>query len=184
LELTVDAIVVYESMYGNTHAVAQAVAEGLGGATLLAAHDAAGQLADTDLLVVGGPTHMHGLASSRSRKAAAAAAQKDGATPLEPGAGDDPGLRQWLHDLPDGMHVRAAAFDTRIDKPAALTGSAAHGIARRLRHHGYEVIDTQSFLVTEAEGPLEDGELDRARAWGTSLAGTLATAPDHARTES
>lgn len=169
-------IVVYESLYGNTRAVAEAVAEGLGGATVIPAHDAQGRVAEAEFLIVGGPTHMHGLATSRSRKMAAEAAGKDGAAPVEPGALDEPGLRKWLHDLPDDRHVQAAAFDTRIDKPVTLTGSAARGIAHRLRHHGYEVLDTESFLVKDAEGPLEDGELDRARAWGAQLARRLHTA--------
>ncbi len=168
-----NAIVVYESMYGNTHALAESVAEGLGGATVLAAHDAAGRVDDAELLVVGGPTHMHGLATSMSRKAAAEAAEKDGAAPVEAQATDEPGLRQWLQDLPGDAHVAAAAFDTRLDKPAVLTGSAARGIARRLRRHGYDVVDTKSFLVTESEGPLEDGELERAREWGAQLAARL-----------
>ena len=50
-----------------------------------------------------------------------------------------------------------------------MTGSAARGIARRLRHHGYDVIGIESFLVADAEGPLEEGELDRARAWAAGL---------------
>ena len=51
-----------------------------------------------------------------------------------------------------------------------MTGSAARGIARRLRHHGYEVIATASFLVADSEGPLEEGELNRARSWAAALA--------------
>jgi nucleoside-diphosphate-sugar epimerase len=51
-----------------------------------------------------------------------------------------------------------------------LTGMAARGVARRLRRRGYDVVATESFLVEDAEGPLEDGELERARAWGEELA--------------
>jgi hypothetical protein len=54
-----------------------------------------------------------------------------------------------------------------------LTGSASHGIARRLRHHGYRVIGVESFVVDGAEGPLAEGELDRAREWAAGLAGAL-----------
>jgi len=50
-----------------------------------------------------------------------------------------------------------------------MTGSAARGIAKRLRHHGYEVEWTESFFVDDAEGPLADGELERAREWGATL---------------
>jgi hypothetical protein len=113
---------------------------------------------------------MHGLATSQSRRMAAQGAKEDGATSVEPGATAELGLRRWLHELPHGEHRTAAAFDTRLDKSAVVTGSAARGIARRLRHHGYDVIDTRSFLVIESEGPLEDGELERARAWGADLA--------------
>jgi hypothetical protein len=162
------ALVVYESMYGNTRAVAGAIAEGLGGAPVRSVHGASD--VEAELLVVGGPTHMHGLATSGSRKMAAEAVKEDGHGELEPGATDAPGLRHWLRDLRKADGAHAATFDTRLDRAAALTGSAARGIARRLRRRGYEVIESESFLVEDSEGPLEDGELERARAWGTSLA--------------
>ena len=169
-----DAVVVYESMYGNTHLVAEAIADGLGGVPVLPVSDAAHVPASPDLIVVGGPTHMHGLASARSRRMAVEAGNDHGSAVVEPAASDGLGLRDWLHELPrrDGAH--AAAFDTRLDKPAALTGVAAHGIARRLRHHGYRVLGTASFRVADADGPLVDGELDRARAWGRQLAAQFA----------
>ena len=135
------------------------------------AHDAGGVPDDVDFLVVGGPTHMHGLSTALSRKMAVSAAKED-AGKVEPGATEEPGLREWLRGL-DGAGLRAAAFDTRGDARAALTGSAARGIGRRLRHRGCDVIDSQSFLVADPEGPLEAGELDRAREWGAALAATL-----------
>jgi hypothetical protein len=165
------ALVIYESMYGNTHAVADAIAEGLGSEVeVWPAHDAGSVPADVDFLVVGGPTHMHGLSTALSRKMAVSAAKED-AVKVEPGATEGPGLREWLRKL-DGAGLRAAAFDTRGDARASvtLTGSAARGIGRRLRHRGCDVIDSQSFLVEDAEGPLEAGELDRAREWGAALA--------------
>ena len=133
--------------------------------------------ADTaDLLVVGGPTHIHGLATSRSRQMAVDAATEDDHVTVEPDAAADPGLRRWLSDLPKVDGVRAAAFDTRLDRSAAMTGTAARGIARRLRHRGYDVIARESFLVEDSEGPLEEGELGRARAWGAGIAEQLAGA--------
>jgi dienelactone hydrolase len=64
-----------------------------------------------------------------------------------------------------------AAFDTRANKPVLLVGSAARGIARRLRDRGYRLaIEPQSFFVKGAPGPLEEGELDRASEWGRTLA--------------
>jgi Flavodoxin domain len=171
-----NALVVYESVYGNTRAVADAVAEGLGGAAVLPVHEAVARAAQADLLVVGGPTHMHGLATTRSREMAAAAAHEDGALTLDPSATKEPGLRKWLHELDDNGGAQAAAFDTRLDRSQLLTGLASRGIAKRLRRHGYEVLGTESFLVEDSEGPLEDGELDRARAWGAQLAASVGSA--------
>ncbi|MBN1529381.1 MAG: flavodoxin family protein [Thermoleophilaceae bacterium] len=162
------ALVVYESIYGNTRAVAEAVAEGLGGADVREVTEL-GELAEAPgLIVAGGPTHMHGLTTGRSRRMAHEAAKEDGAETERPEA--DRGLRECLRDLPDGGGALAAAFDTRLDRAAALTGSAARGIARRLKRRGYAVVATDSFLVEDAEGPLEEGELERARAWGAGLA--------------
>ncbi len=169
-------VVVYESMYGNTRAIGEALAEGLGGAAVVSVHDAGSAADGADLLVVGGPTHMHGMATSHSRRMAVEAAKEDGHGAVEPGAAEDPGLRRWISDLPHVDGVRAAAFDTRLDRSAALTGAAARGIARRLHRRGYEVIGRESFLVQDAEGPLEEGERERARAWGESLAQQLAAA--------
>jgi flavodoxin len=164
------ALVVYESMYGNTRAIAEAIAEGLGGSPVRAVHEAGEAPEQRDLLVVGGPTHMHGLTTALSRRLAAEAAKEDGHAALEPGVTAEVGLRAWLRDLVACEGIRAAAFDTRLDRSAALTGTAARGIARRLRGRGYEVVATESFLVQDAEGPLEDGELERAREWGEQLA--------------
>jgi hypothetical protein len=89
------------------------------------------------------------------------------------GATAGPGLRRWLYELPPGGGTRAAVFDTRLDGSPHMTGSAARGIARRLRHAGYGVLETDSFLVEDSEGPLADGELERARAWAAGLATVL-----------
>lgn len=168
-----NALVVYESIYGNTRAIAEAIADGLGGAEVLPVHEAASRYQPADLLVVGGPTHVHGMSSTRSRHLAVEAAHEDGAAHhLEPGAAEEPGLRSWIADLPQSAGSRAAAFDTRADKSPWLTGAASRGIAKRLRRHGFDVVATESFLVTDSEGPLADGELDRARDWGAQLAGS------------
>lgn len=164
-----NAIVVYESMYGNTRRIAESIAEGLGGATVVSVHEEPSEFERVDLLVVGGPTHMHGLATSLSRRMAAEAAQEDGSE-TEPGATEGPGLRAWMHGLPHREGALAAAFDTRLDRSTALTGTAAQAIGRRLRRRGYRVLSTGSFLVEDAVGPLENGELDRARRWGAELA--------------
>jgi len=164
------AFIVYESMYGNTRAIAEAIAEGFGDGADVRHVRAAGAPDDkVDLLIAGGPTHIHGMTTSLSRHMTIKGAQEDGHGEIDPDAVDAPGLRQWLRDLPPRPDGVAAAFDTRIDRSAAVTGAAARGVAKRLRHHGYEVGWTESFFVDDAEGPLADGELDRARGWGATL---------------
>ena len=170
------ALVTYESIYGNTRAVADAIADGLRNrfdAIAVPVHSVDGEAVDAaSLLVVGGPTHMHGVASSTTRRMAVQAAADEGHE-TEPGAADDPGLREWLASL-DGQGKRAAAFDTRIDKSPVLTGAASRGIAKRLGRRGFELVaDPESFFVEDSEGPLADGELERARKWGESLAAQM-----------
>jgi len=167
------ALVTFESVYGNTRAIAEAVAEGLreAGEVTVESQDRLGAdaAAETDLVVVGAPTHMHGLPTSFSRKMAAKGSEEDGVQ-VDPSAAAGPGIRAWLlQQRGDGRP--AAAFDTRADKHPALTGSAARGIARRLRARGFELaLEPESFFVDDAEGPLADGELDRAREWGRAIA--------------
>ena len=173
------AVVVYESMYGNTHLVADAVADGLRSVDAVdaevvgVAHASADALAGVDVVVVGGPTHVHGLSRPSTRKAAAeAAAKPDSGVELDPDA-EGEGLREWF-DAVGGLPAHAAAFDTRIDAPAAFTGRASKGIAKRLRHHGCELLDEpHSFLVTK-DNHLEDHEVQEARSWGRRL-GVTAT---------
>ena len=164
-------------MYGNTRKIAEAIAAGLapvGAVELVSVNrTGAGAAEAADALIVGGPTHMHGLATSMSRNAAAQAAEEEDDVDLEPGAADGPGLRKWLGEL-SGDGKPAAAFDTRLDRSPHLTGAAARGIAKRLKRRGYELMaEPESFLVEDSEGPPADGELDRAQAWGRSLAAVL-----------
>jgi hypothetical protein len=161
----VRALIVYESMYGNTRAIAEAIAEGWGdGAVVRHVRDAEAPSDDVDLLVVGGPTHLHGMTTALSRQLAINAAHEDGHTEIEPDAVDAPGLRHWLRALPRDPGRKAAAFDTRLDRSPGMTGSAARGIAKRLRLHDYEVGCAQSYQVDDSEGPLAAGEFARARA--------------------
>ena len=166
-------LVVYESMFGNTKTVAEAIAEGLRGPgeVMLGSVDdvSPDQVADASLLVVGGPTHGHGMAKANARRTLAkdASYAKYGRVL----AGKE-SLRGWLERLRAGR-AAAAAFDTRFDKPRWLTGSAATKIAQRLRAKGYKVIGTESFFVQTTGGPLADGERERAIAWGCQLATNL-----------
>ncbi|HTT51086.1 MAG TPA: flavodoxin [Streptosporangiaceae bacterium] len=174
-----DIAVVYESMFGNTHAVAEAIAAGIREAdpaayltvTRVGAIPQA-DLGEVGLLVVGGPTHTLRMSSPRTRQQGLQAGHKAADQPHrepEPGAAG-PGIREWLDGLPAAQHGGwAAAFDTRLSYP--LAGGAARPAARQLRRRGYQLAaDPEGFYVSGAEGPLQDGELRRARAWGAMLA--------------
>jgi hypothetical protein len=171
------AVVVYESMYGNTHLVADAIGAGLGTAFDVSVVPVAGAspavLADADLVVVGGPTHAHGMSRAATRKAAVEAANKPvSLLKVEPDA-LGPGLREWFGSL-GHYPVKAAAFDTRIHGPGALTGRASMGVTRQLRAHGFDVVaEPESFLVTKQD-LLDEGETTRARDWGTELSKCIA----------
>lgn len=172
------AVVVYESMFGNTHLVAEAIGRGLGAdndvVVVPVGEASRSVLESADLVVVGGPTHAHGMSRAASRASAVEQAGKEDDLELDPDAAG-PGLRDWFEELGD-LRLRAAAFDTRIDLPAALTGRASKGIARKLRHHGFELCaEPESFLVTK-ENHLEPGEEEHARAWGERLAAGIAAA--------
>ena len=170
------AVVIYESMYGNTHAVADEIAAGLREAAEVVVTPVDGaepaMIEDAALVVVGGPTHAHGMSRPATRHSAVDAARKsEGALKVEPHA-EDTGLREWFEAL-GKMSARAAAFDTRIDAPAALTGRASKGIAKQLRRHGCTLIaEPESFFVTK-DNHLEPDEDSRARRWGASLAASI-----------
>jgi Flavodoxin len=169
------ALVVYESLYGNTHIIANSIAEGLRDkacdVTVLPVNRATAELVrETDLLVVGGPTHMHGMSSTSSRRMAVEAARKPGSgLTLEPVA-LAPGLREWLHGIGPRQGLAAAAFDTRYEGPVVFTGRASSGIAHRLLRHGYRlVVSPESFLISK-QNALIRTEANRAKAWGAALA--------------
>lgn len=165
------ALVVYESMFGNTQRVAEAIAAGL------ATHSHVDVIEvgvapmrlpeDLDVLVVGAPTHAFGLSRPSTRQDAA------GRT-AEPLVSPRLGAREWLDGLSPLQHIVAAAgFDTKLGKPSWLPGSAARAIAKRLRNLRFgRAAMPASFYVESVTGPLSPGELTRARAWGDSLAKT------------
>ena len=167
-------LVVYESMYGNTRTIAEAVGSGLGAdSAVVAVRDATpDQVANADLLVVGGPTHVRGMSRPTSRKAARDAAGKPGSTlSLEAGA-DGLGLREWFASL-GTVSCQAAAFDTRVDIPAIFAGRAALRIARLLRRHGAHLIARPRSFLVDKQNRLLGGEDVRARTWGEGLAREL-----------
>ncbi|GAB3598334.1 flavodoxin family protein [Angustibacter peucedani] len=173
------AIVVHESFFGCTRAVADAVAQGLRSADptavvqVVTADDAPADLRDLDLLVVGSPTHGGRPSSVVSRWLQA----QFWGDPVAPARRHRPhgrpvtrrSLGAWLAGpLRAREGLRAAAFDTRL--PVAPTGGAAEEVARRLRRRGFVVdVEPQGFVVRGVRGPVADGELERAAAWGAAL---------------
>lgn len=172
------AVVVYESMYGNTRQIAEAVCVGLRGAGAdVALHRVADRpdLDGVDLLVVGGPTHAWSLSRESTRRAAAeAVAKPDSGLHLEPRA-EGIGLREWLAATALTVPV-AVGFDTRIRAPWFVTGRASRAIARRLRsRHVPRVLPATSFFVRR-DNVLVAGETARAHTWGAGLTKSVAAA--------
>ena len=163
------SVVVCESWFGNTRRLAEVIGRALeevGEVEVLSVDDRLPVQGGFDLLVVGAPTHVHGLSRASTRRDAL---RRRGES-AQPGRG----ARGWLQSLPPPAGKRFAVFDTRVDKPAFLVGSAARSVARRLERRGYElIVPPESFFVLDVEGPLKDGEIERARAWAASIAGAL-----------
>ncbi len=145
-----NALIVVDTKYGNTEQVAQAIAEGLKqrfsvrveGVKQLEQLDAQG----INLLMVGGPTQM---------------------------ADVSPALQEVLAATPEGAlsGVAVATFDTRYHMPLEQSGSAAHKIAPLLSELGGNLLaPPESFFVVGGEGPLEEGEIERATKWGVEVA--------------
>jgi flavodoxin len=155
------ALVLYDSTYGNTERIARAIGEALGdGCRVLRASDtSARDLIEAGLLLVGCPTQ--------------------GGRPT--GA---------VKKLLGGIEARAlsgvaaAAFDTRFapaDQGLGLRllmrviGYAAPRIASQLEAKGARLVaPPEGFIVEGTEGPLRDGELERARAWAQRVRETIA----------
>jgi hypothetical protein len=172
------ALVIYESMFGNTRAIAEAVANGLSARMPVEIKEvgAAPMVIDEDvsLLVVGAPTHAHGMSKPETRRSAADKAEPDRAI-----VSGSIGLREWLSALGAApSHVAVATFDTRIKGPGLLWGSAAKSAETQLKKAGANIVSpAQSFFVGGPLGSAYDavaeGELDRARSWGEHLASEL-----------
>lgn len=171
-------LVVFESLFGNSHKIAEAVADGLKAARPEAEVElvhvgsaSAEQVASAELLVVGGPTHNLGMSTAATRQKGVELAQKSDQTSLLEPKPTDVGLREWLSNLPASPQP-TAAFCTHTS--GMFAGSAAKGYARLLKSKGHHLIDKPAnFGVTGLYGPLADRELDRARQWGIALIGLL-----------
>jgi hypothetical protein len=158
------AIIVYESVWGNTAAIGRAIAEGYGPEAKAYATDEvpAAALATTDLIVAGSPVFAFSLPTEGMRENILRT-EADAATPPDL---SHPSLRSWLDALHEGS-AAFPAFETRIWwSPRGATGT----IEKRLSKLGYrQIAKAEKFVVRDKYGPLRDGELDRARAWGRAL---------------
>jgi hypothetical protein len=181
-------VIIYESCYGNTRRVADelaSVARMHGEVAMVPAEEAGPDALDgADLVLIGGPTHLHGLSHRATRRSGLsdAGTTSDGAGTADEAGADDrppgsdaagPGLRDWFHRVDRVQGTVAAAFDTRLVGPEVLTGRASLGISRRLRHHGFtEAAAPRSFLV-DKDNELLEGEVARARDWAESVLESL-----------
>lgn len=172
------ALVVYESMFGDNRQVAMAIAAGLeaSGVTADAVEVGVAPLRvpiGVDLVVAGSPNHAWSMPRAATRQDAATKTD-------QPLVSQGIGVREWLASaaLPPG--TRTAAYDTRGTRPKAVVrfDHASTSIDKGLSTlGGRRLADPEHFLVTDTTGPLEPGEVERARAWGTRLGRELPT-PD------
>jgi flavodoxin I len=142
------ALIVYDSVYGNTEKIARAIADAITPSNevkvLQAGEANPSELESTDLLIVGSPTH--------------------GGRPTPP-------VQDFLNKVPKLQGINVAAFDTRSQaKLARVFGSAAGRIARNLeKKDGNIIASPEGFFVTATKGPLKEGELERAAGWAKGM---------------
>jgi hypothetical protein len=165
-------LIIYESLYGNTQRVAEElarVANDHGEVEMMKAEEAPSDaVAGADLVLIGGPTHVHGMSWKATRQGPGG----DGVRPLGTDAAG-PGLRDWFHRVGRVDGTPAAAFDTRFDGPEVLTGRASLGISRRLRHHGFAEVAAPKSFVVDRDNTLLEGEVARARQWASAVLESL-----------
>jgi flavodoxin I len=144
------ALIVYDSVYGNTEKIARAIAEAITPSDevkILRAGEAnPSELTSIDLLIVGSPTH---------------------------GGRPTPAIQDLLNKVPklSLQGIKVAAFDTRYStKLVAVFGYAAGRIAGNLKKKGGTLIASpEGFFVTASKGPLKEGELERAAGWAKGI---------------
>ncbi|MHB1323804.1 MAG: flavodoxin family protein [Coriobacteriia bacterium] len=162
-----NAVVVYESFWGNTAEVAKAIAEGIGPEARVLSTDEATDvvLAPANLIVAGAPI----LGFSLARDGMRHQISRDAKAPT-PADLSRRSMREWLEAIPTG-EARYAAFETGF---RWSPGSAARKIGRALEEAGYiQLVKPERFVVRGSYGPLEEGELERARVWGVNLTVTM-----------
>jgi menaquinone-dependent protoporphyrinogen IX oxidase len=147
-------LVTYATRHGNTRRIAEAVAgalEARGDVRLVPIEELKTIGADIDLFVVGGPTEGHGMTR--------------------------PVVEFFDRLAPEALRgIPAAAFDTRLNWPRLLSGSAAAGIAERLRQEGARPLEPEGSFLVSRKPELEPGELERASGWALALSDQLAPA--------
>ncbi|HEX7456387.1 MAG TPA: flavodoxin family protein [Candidatus Nanoarchaeia archaeon] len=148
------ALVIYDSLYGNTEKIAKAVGEGTGGKVKFVGEVRPSELKGLDLLIIGSPTH---------------------------GGQPKPTTTEFLDKIPENSlkGVSVAAFDTRFEKSGhgiglrllmAVINFAAPRIADTLKKKGGVLVaEPEGFFVEGKEGPLKEGELERAKTWAKGI---------------
>ena len=162
------ALVVYESFWGNTASVAKAIAEGIGPDVRAVPTDEATPeaLAGVSLLVVGAPLMAFALATQQTRQNLSA--DKKAPTPADV---SHPSMRDWLASLPKKGPEGAGRYATFETAFKWSPGSSKGTIAKGLEKAGYRpAAKPQRFRVAGGYGPMREGEIERARAWGAELA--------------
>lgn len=145
-------LIVYDSVYGNTEKIAKAIGEGITGEVevLRAGEVEPSKLEAFDLIIVGCPTH---------------------------GGRPTTAMRDFLSKAtePAFKGTNVAAFDTRItNKLVSIIGYAAGRIGDSLKKKGgILVVSPEGFYVKGSQGPLKEGELERAASWGKEIVNSL-----------
>jgi flavodoxin len=165
-------LVIYDSFFGNTEKIAQAIGRAIDSSEVIPVSSIKPvHLTELDLLIVGSPT--------RSFNAS-------------------PAITDRLKEIPSSglKGTKAAVFDTRFpDSVIAETKSLAFfvklwGRAAFADKHiedllkkksGKLIVPSMGFYVTGTEGPLMDGEVERAEQWGAEILTALETAPEESQ---
>jgi flavodoxin len=146
-----NVVILCDSKFGNTRSLAESMVAELSDShrvDLRNADESVGSLAGVDVVLVGGPTHAHGASQP---------------------------LKEALAAIPAGSlgTARVATFDTRIQMPRLVTGSAAASASNLLKRTGAHIVaPPESFFVTREDPPtLIPGEIDRAKTWVRTVVG-------------
>lgn len=139
-------LVVFDSTYGNTRQIAEAIANEIEGKAIPVKEIQKSDLSEIELLIVGSPIN--------------------GWQPL-------PSISEFLKSLPDLSGVSATSFDTRVK--LFIHGDAKNKIAKALKSAGAEIVtDPMAFYVKGSEGPLLENEIENAKKWAREIVEKIA----------